>query len=115
MDRAKQSVNSFVGFNNSNLSYFVSLDASLAPALSPSFSILAGDRHLSIRNQPVQSGLFVMTNFNALGWLPGFHGSSSAPAGVLAFADGHCEVVKSAKLTATFQRQNLATNRLVLP
>jgi len=114
-DRAKRSVNSYAGFSNTNLSYFVSLDAALTTTPNPALSILAGDRHLSFSNRPVPPGRFVTTNFDALGWLPGFHGSSAVPSGGLAFVDGHAEIVKSANLPAIFRRQGIATNRLVLP
>lgn len=114
-DQTKRSVNSYAGFSNTNLSYFVSLDASLRPTPNPSFSILAGDRHLSLGNMKVTSGLFETTNFSVLGWMPGFHGPTKAPMGSLAFADGHCETVRSTNLPAIFQRQGITTNRLVIP
>ena len=64
----------------------------------------------------MKAGLFVTTNFAALGWTTELNNNTkdSAP-GVLAFADGHCEVVKSNKLPAVFQRQSIANNRLVIP
>jgi prepilin-type N-terminal cleavage/methylation domain-containing protein len=114
-DRGRSAVNSYVGLNNSNLSYFVSLDAKMTTTLKPSFLILAGDRHLTYSNQPIAPGLFVATNFTALGWQSGFHGNSNQAGGTLAFADGHCEFVRAEKLPAIFQRQGLTTNRLVLP
>lgn len=114
-DRFRQKTYTYSGFGNSNLSYFVSMDASLGPVPSPSFLILAGDRCLSFSNSPAPPGSFEITNFTALGWTAGFHGSSTAPLGVLTFADGHCEVVKSAKLPAIFQRQTIVSNLLVIP
>lgn len=113
-DRARIAVNSYAGFSNSNLSYFVSLDATMTTP-NPSLLILAGDRHLTYSNQPIASGLFVTTNFAVLGWQAGFHGNSNQAGGILAFADGHCEFVRAEKLPAIFQRQGLITNRLVLP
>lgn len=114
-DRGRIAVNSYAGFSNTNLSYFVSLDATMTTTLSPAFLILAGDRHLTYSNQPIAVGLFVTTNFAALGWQSGFHGNSNQAGGTLAFADGHCEFVRTDKLPAIFQRQGLKTNRLVLP
>ncbi|MEK7780168.1 MAG: prepilin-type N-terminal cleavage/methylation domain-containing protein [Verrucomicrobiota bacterium] len=110
-DRAvRQQTDSYLGFSNTNLSYFVSLEARLASPVSSSDLILAGDRHLSVSNQMVNPGLFVTTNNAALGW-KGFH-----PArGLLVFVDGHAEVIKKEKLPAVFQRQTIATNRLVIP
>ena len=114
-DRAKLSVNSYAGLSNANLSYFVSPDVSLSATLTPASTILAGDRHLSLSNQSLAPGLFANTNFAAFGWQPGIHGSSNTLAGVLSFADGHTEIVKSPKLPAIFQRQTILTNRLVIP
>jgi prepilin-type N-terminal cleavage/methylation domain-containing protein len=114
-DRAKLSANSYVAFSNTNLSYFVAPYTSLGSTLTPSLTILAGDRHLSVSNQAISPGMFTSTNFATLGWQPGVHGSSNASAGGLSFADGHGEIVKSPKLPATFQRQGIGTNRLVIP
>jgi prepilin-type N-terminal cleavage/methylation domain-containing protein len=107
----------YFGFSNSNLSYFTSLDVKLAPAATNIFAlILSGDRHLARNNQPLNSGLFSATNSAALSWTKELHWAKNQAEtlGVMAFADGHCEAVKSTKLPATFQRQNLAT-RLVIP
>ncbi len=107
---SRQRTDSYRGFSNTNLSYFVSLEARLASPVSASDLILAGDRHLSVNNQMVNPGLFVTTNHTTLGW-KGFH-----PArGLLAFVDGHVEAIKRENLPAVFQRQTLATNRLVIP
>jgi prepilin-type N-terminal cleavage/methylation domain-containing protein len=114
-DHARRPVNSYAGFSNTNLSYFISLDASLGLTPNPALALLAGDRHLSYGKQPASSGLFVITNFAALGWQAGFHGPATAPAGVLGFTDGHGEIVRSAALSGIFLRQGRATNRLVLP
>ncbi len=108
----------FAGWNNSNLSYFVSLDASLVPVSTNVFNlILSGDRHLAFNAHPVKPGLFAATKGAALSWTKELHWvkNQTPTLGVLAFADGHCEVVKATTLPATFQRQNLATNRLVVP
>jgi prepilin-type N-terminal cleavage/methylation domain-containing protein len=115
VDRAKRLVNAYADFSNSNLSYFISLNASLTCPTNPSFSILAGDRLMGLAGRPVPPGIFEITNFNGLRWASGFHGVPKNPAGVLVFIDGHCEVVTSPNLPATFQRQTLITNRLVIP
>jgi hypothetical protein len=89
---------------------------SLKSPLSPSSTILAGDRHLSLNNQAVKAGLFETTNSTALGWTTELHNNKkNTPLGVLVFADGHGEVVKSAKLPEVFKRQTIATNRLAIP
>ena len=107
---SRQRTNSYLGFSNTNLSYFVSLDARIGTSLNPSYLILAGDRHLSVGNQSVSPGLFVTTNYTLLGWKGGH------PAcGVLAFVDGHVEANPMKQITSVFQRQSIATNRLVIP
>ena len=106
----RERTDSYLGFSNTNLSYFASLEARLAGPVSLSSVILAGDRHLSISNQMANPGLLVTTNISAFGW-KGFHSGR----GVLLFVDGHAEVTKRDNLPAVFQRQNFATNRLVIP
>src|SRR5688500_15359179 len=54
--------------SNTNISYFVSLDASLS---TPN-KILAGDRFLSTNDQPF-SGILVVANWQALCWVEGGH------------------------------------------
>jgi prepilin-type N-terminal cleavage/methylation domain-containing protein len=106
----RQRTDSYRGFSNTNLSYFVSIDARLTGPVSAADLIIAGDRHLSVDNQMVNPGLFATTNYTALGW-KGFHPTR----GLLAFVDGHAIVVKKENLPAVFQRQTIATNRLVIP
>jgi len=102
-----------VGFSNTNLSYFAAL---LSSATNP-YAILAGDRHLAFNIQPVKPGLFSVTNNAAMSWTKELHWvkNQTETLGVMAFADGHCEAVKAKKLPATFQRQNLAATRLLIP
>ena len=108
--RSRQRTNSYVGFSNTNLSYFVSVDARIGTTVNPSYLILAGDRHLSVGNQSVKPGLFVTTNYTVLGWKGGH-----PTRGVLAFVDGHVEANQTKQIPSVFQRQSLATNRLVIP
>jgi prepilin-type N-terminal cleavage/methylation domain-containing protein len=98
--------------DNTNLSYFIAPTASLGGEAKPSYKILGGDRHLSYSNQTVNAGLLETTNPAAFGWNVQLHGKSR---GVLAFADGHCEIVKATNLANIFLRQAIATNRLVIP
>jgi len=106
----RQRADNYANFSNTNLSYFVSLDARISTSVNPSSLILAGDRHLSVGNQSVSPGLFVTTNYTVLGWKGGH------PArGMLAFVDGHVEANQMKQITSVFQRQSIATNRLVIP
>ena len=108
----------FLGFSNSNLSYFASLDVSLITPPTNVFNmILSGDRHLAWNNQPLKAGLFSTTNSAAMSWTKELHWveNQTETQGVLAFADGHCEAVKANNLPAAFQLQNLTNTKLVLP
>ena len=115
-DKSRRAATNITSLGNSNLSYFISPDVSLKSSASPSFTILAGDRHLSLNNQAVKAGLFETTNFTALSWSTELHANAKGIArGVLTFADGHCEVIKSNRLAEVFHRQSTATNRLMIP
>ena len=104
----RQAAVSYDALNDLNISYFLNADASTN---NPSLSIMAGDRFLQVKGQPVQSGLFVLTRNSAASWTPNFHVSG----GVLAFADGHTEFTKNGKLGSIIQSQPLVTNRLCIP
>jgi prepilin-type N-terminal cleavage/methylation domain-containing protein/prepilin-type processing-associated H-X9-DG protein len=99
--------NSIADMVDTNISYFVGLDASL----SNSNSILAGDRHLQAGGEPIKPGLFVVTPNLSLGWTKELH--PSLQQGNILFADGHVEFSK--KPSAAFQQQGLGTNRLAVP
>lgn len=101
----------FFGFNNTNLSYFLGLDATTN---NPSV-ILSGDRHLAFNNQAATPGLLFVTNNTAIRWTKELHPIKDQTRGVLLFVDGHCEVVQDYKLPQAFKKQALATNRLVIP
>ena len=91
---------------DTNISYFVGLDASLN---NPN-SILAGDRNLQADGEPIKHGLFNVTPNLSLSWSQELHRHHQ---GNILFADGHVEFSKQP--TAVFQRQGLATNRLAIP
>jgi prepilin-type N-terminal cleavage/methylation domain-containing protein/prepilin-type processing-associated H-X9-DG protein len=99
--------NSFSEITDTNISYFVGVDASLN---NPN-SILAGDRHLQAGGEPIKAGLFTVTPNLTLNWTKELH--PSFQKGNVLFADGHVEFMK--KLTVAVQNQSLATNRLAVP
>ena len=110
-DRAKVEAASFAALDDSNLSYFVNLDATTNNAEI----ILTGDRHLQVNGQPVKPGLLIPGPNVSLGWTRELHTkSANVPLGVMCFADGHAEPVKE-KLTAYFARQHQVTNRFAIP
>ena len=102
----RQAAVSYEALNDLNISYFLNADASTN---DPSRSILAGDRFLQVKGQPIQPGLFVLTTNSDISWTPNFH----VQGGVLAFADGHAKFNRSNRFF--IQNQPLATNRLCVP
>jgi prepilin-type processing-associated H-X9-DG protein len=104
----RQAAVSYEALNDLNISYFLNADASTN---NPSHSILAGDRFLQVKGQPIQPGLFVLTTNSNVSWTPNFHVSG----GILAFADGHVEFGRNNNLNSFIQNQPLATNRLCVP
>ena len=104
----RQAAVSFEALNDLNISYFLNADASTN---NPSRTILAGDRFLEVKGQPIQPGLFILTTNSNVNWTPNFHVSG----GVFAFADGHVEFSRNNNLNSFIQNQPLATNRLCIP
>ncbi len=115
----KPAATNFAEFSNSNLSYFVSLDAAraLLATSGPVAFILTGDRHLASDQRPVPPGRFSVTNAAVMTWTRELHYVKDAmqPSGVLVFADGHAEAVQGPRLPQMFQAQALTTNQLVIP
>jgi prepilin-type N-terminal cleavage/methylation domain-containing protein len=108
----------FHGFSDSNLSYFVSLNASInLVSTNITNLLLSGDRHLSWNTSQAKPGLLLVTNFSAMSWTKELHWvkNQKETVGVLAFVDGHVESVQAGKLPAAFQRQGIKTNQLVIP
>ena len=95
-----------VFLSNSNLSYFVGVDASKTnPQL-----ILTGDRNIT-NGMPVKNGLFALTTNNPAGWTHDLHNN----CGNIAVADGHVEQANTSALQSVIADTGLATNRLLMP
>ena len=115
-DKTKQAALKNRTLSNSNISYFVNVDA--VQTTNGSKLILTGDRHLSADNKPVQPGLFIFTNGMKLSWTHELHGSiPDLPAGYLSFVDGHAERIapRPPFESDVFTRQGLASARLLVP
>ena len=112
-DPSKQPLTNRSALTDRNLSYFISVDATLA---LPS-AIQAGDRNLQVAGQPVAPGRFTLTTNAAVGWTRDLHtlrqNAGWVESGNLLFADGHAQRLK-ADLPVVIQRQGLATNRLAV-
>ena len=100
-------------FTNTNISYFVGVDATLN---NPK-SILAGDRDLQIDGISTKPGLLDLAIKSTVGWSQELHYSKSTTTagGNILFADGHVDFLKSKQLNSVFQSQGLAKNRFAVP
>jgi prepilin-type processing-associated H-X9-DG protein len=107
-DKEKVSATNFnSGFSDSNVSYFVSLDAGdTYPQM-----FLSGDRNLALPSRPLTKGLFALTTNTALNWTKAIHQSR----GHILFADGSVQFLDATYLTQAARNQGWATNRLVIP
>ncbi|HEY9510843.1 MAG TPA: type II secretion system protein [Verrucomicrobiae bacterium] len=106
-DELKHIAPNFSEFGESNVSYFVNLDA----VTNSVESVLAGDRHLQSSGVPVKPGLFIAkTNVS---WSKELHGQNGS-LGVLAFGDGHAVIAKQ-NVGTFFAAEVMLTNRLQVP
>jgi len=107
-DKTRQAAANSKNLREENLSYFINVDATTN---NPSHTILAGDRNLQANGQPVKPGLFELTTNLDSSWTHDLH----LNCGVLVFADGHAERIRTNELNSVIQHQSLATNRLCVP
>ena len=94
-------------FTDSNISYFVGLDAS---STNPA-SFLIGDSHFAIGGVPVKSGLLLLSTDTSVGWTSARHDGR----GNIALADGSVHLVNSSELRKLTAETRLATNRISIP
>jgi competence protein ComGC len=98
------------GFDNSNISYFVGLDA------NTNFpqAFLSGDDNFTFNGAPVESGVLNMsTNANHhFDWAQTRHMGCT---GNLCFSDGSVQESYSFRLQMELQNTGFATNRLAIP
>ena len=100
------------GLNNSNISYFVCLDADE----SHPNELLSGDANFEISGTSIHSGLLQFSTNVPIGWdsirHPGF---GYGGVGNLGFADGGAAEESSNGLHNALLETGLATNRLAIP
>jgi prepilin-type processing-associated H-X9-DG protein len=100
----------YQAFTDTNISYFVNIDAEAAPA------VLTGDRNLRFNGRTVQPGSFVFTNATTMDWTHELHYQTFGKSrGVIGFVDGHAELVPGTNLTTAFARQGTNDQRLLVP
>jgi len=103
----RHSVNSWASLSNSNISYFLSLDAD---ETQPQM-FLSGDSNLEVDGKPVGPGLLNLWTNSALGWTADRHNRQ----GNICLADGSVQQLSNAKLREQLAVTGVATNRLAIP
>lgn len=94
-------------FNNSHISYFADLDASM----NPMRGILVGDANFAVHGVPVASGILQLSTNLPIAWTLNRH----PRGGTVGFVDGHAQEVINSGLPGVLQRFGAATNRLAIP
>jgi type II secretory pathway pseudopilin PulG len=106
-DRNRFCATNFESFNNSNISYFVGVDANETNAQM----ILSGDRNIT-NGTPLNNGLLNLTTNRPAGWTAEMHKN----IGNIGLADGSVQwATANANLQALIQNSGVATNRLQMP
>jgi hypothetical protein len=98
---------SFGVLRNTNLSYFVGLDAD---EYQPN-GLLIGDRNLETAGQPLAPGVVTLSTNQSIGWTRTQHRN----VGNIGLADGSAQQLSNERLREHLMQSGLATNRLVIP
>jgi prepilin-type N-terminal cleavage/methylation domain-containing protein/prepilin-type processing-associated H-X9-DG protein len=98
---------SFAVLNNTNISYFVGLDA----VESLTNMLLTGDRNLVVDGVSVGAGLLTLGPRNHVGWSATMHKN----AGNIGLADGSVQQVTSSGLQGAIAHSGTNVNRLMVP
>jgi len=109
-DAGRICVTNFQGLSNSNISYFVGIDAS---DTDPGW-ILTGDSNFELGGVPVKPGLNLFWTNDPVAWSPT---TRHIKTGNLGFSDGSVQSTTSAELPAAFRLRQTggATNRFAIP
>jgi prepilin-type processing-associated H-X9-DG protein len=105
--RRTQAVAFGPGFSDSNVSYFVGIDATP----NKFDRVLTGDDHMEINGTPVARGLVSVETNSAVSWTRTRH----LGHGNIGLADGSVQQVSSARLAEALRNTGMETNRLVFP
>jgi len=92
--------------SNSNLSYFVGVDAE---ETNPQ-TLLSGDRNIT-NGTSAKNGVLDLTTNRPSGWTAEMHNK----IGNIALADGSVQQLSTLNLRATVENTGVATNRLQMP
>jgi prepilin-type processing-associated H-X9-DG protein len=105
-DRSRFVATNFDVFCNSNLSFFVGIDAAETNAAM----ILYGDHNLT-NGTPVRNGILELTAKHPTGWTAEMHDG----VGNVALADGSVQQVSIAGIRSVVANTGVVTNRLQMP
>jgi hypothetical protein len=105
-DRARFFATNFTFMNNSNISFFVGMDADETNAAS----FLSGDHNLT-NGTPVKNGWLKLMAGQPIGWSKEMHNT----VGNICVADGSVQQVNSLALQSAIATTGLATNVLNMP
>ena len=103
-DKNRAFAANFATLNNSNISYFIGLDAA---EMQPQ-SLLSGDDNLTLNGMKAQSGILHLHAKDSLSWTKDRHQG----AGNILLGDGSIQQASNADLTSSI---GLAANRLAIP
>jgi len=98
----------FNELSNTNLSYFIGLDAADE---SDTNMLLTGDRNLVVDSVAVGPGLLTLTPTNQVGWSDKMHNGG----GNIGLADGSVQQVTSSGLRGLLMNSGTNVNRLAVP
>jgi len=103
----RQPARSFTILKNANVSYFVGVDANeTMPQM-----LLAGDRNLTVNEEPVVTGLISIKSSDSLGWTGEIHNNS----GNVAMADGSVLQVTGSGVQQMNRHPETNIYRLAIP
>lgn len=94
-------------FNNSHISYFVTLDTGLG---SPQ-RFISGDDNFATNDVRVKSGILELATNTSVVWIRSRH----PYGGNLDYADGHAQETLNSDLPIVLQQTGVATNCLAIP
>jgi prepilin-type processing-associated H-X9-DG protein len=105
-DKARFTATNFTFFNNSNISFFVGVDAAETNAMA----LLSGDHNIT-NGTAIKNGLLSLTASRRTGWTAEMHNS----VGNICLADGSVQRVSIAGLQSAVASTGMTTNVLNMP
>ncbi|MFO1513270.1 MAG: hypothetical protein U1F83_10220 [Verrucomicrobiota bacterium] len=93
--------------NDSNVSYFVGVDANVARPTR----FISGDANLLVNNSPSEPGMLLLWTNSRVSWQKDMHLQKAN----IGFGDGSVQSFKSRKFQEALVKTGMVTNRMVLP